>query len=505
MAKYQDEVSILISARNEATAQLKAAEAEQLALARTQDQQAQAKAAQARELAQVEAEIRDRALRHTGQTLQADLEQNTAHYNARIRAAVNANQLELANRLATLREIREAEIRAADIQARQQAVKGPGGIEGALGTTVQLAKIAAAARAISGLTEALIESRDAGRSAGDTLATVFGRAADRLPIVRDIVAVAQDISELFTGAEAALRQQIYTLEREAEIAERQLLLVQRQREGQREALEAQRQLAKERAVLEAQPQDRELLSLFQAEEARLEEVRKRLADQQKLDADLKRTRASQATIELQKEYDEAKALSLAKFAEFDRQRIEMDKKVQQARLEAVADVDSQITAQRLRARGQNLAAELQDIRHAFDARITAAREANNAELADRLRVLRDIQVAEAETAAARRDELEQIANQRDGLDDEIKALSEDLARARSRNTPSTLPVADQNRFLTGEREKTQEQDRANQSEAQQQIKAMEDQLKELKEMKEALAELVQTIQKSPVIIAGGGL
>jgi DNA repair exonuclease SbcCD ATPase subunit len=502
MAKYQDEVSILISARNEATAQLKAAEAEQLALARTQEQQAAAKAAQARELAQVETEIRDRVLRHTGQVLQADLEQNTAAYNARIRAAVNANQLELANRLATLREIREAEIRASDIQQKQNQQPDAKGLANMLGRATA---IAAAGRALRGLTEALIDARDADLSFGQSLELITNRTFKSIPLLGQFVQAGENIRELFTGERAELAKlNAEMAERNAQM-DRNNQLIEQSRQAQQSALEAQRDLAQQRDLLAARPEDRSRLQLVQQEADEIRQIEQRLAEQRLRDRKLGVQGESDAAQAIADELVAAREVAQARLAEFDREQAKMAEQAQQARVQASADADAEILALRLSLHGDTLNAELTAIRQEFGNRIQAAREANQEELADRLAMLQSLREAEAQANEARRQDLEQIDQQRDVIDDEIKALSEDLARARSRNTPSTLPVADQNRFLTGVREKTQEQDRANQSAEQQQIKAMDDQLKELKDMKEALAELVQTIQKSPVIIAGGGL
>ncbi len=61
----------------------------------------------------------------------------------------------------------------------------------------------------------------------------------------------------------------------------------------------------------------------------------------------------------------------------------------------LAEVDSQIRQTQLQIEGRGLDARLEQIRHHYQQQIDAAREANDAELADRLKMLRDLAMEEA--------------------------------------------------------------------------------------------------------------
>jgi len=74
MAKYRDEVELLLSARNEQVQALRQADGQARALAQRQDAEGRKQARRAQELADTEAQILDRSLRHAGRVLDADLQ-----------------------------------------------------------------------------------------------------------------------------------------------------------------------------------------------------------------------------------------------------------------------------------------------------------------------------------------------------------------------------------------------------------------------------------------------
>ncbi|MFG0329589.1 MAG: hypothetical protein ACF8PN_06770 [Phycisphaerales bacterium] len=123
-------------------------------------------------------------------------------------------------------------------------------------------------------------------------------------------------------------------------------------------------------------------------------------------------------------------------AEAEVARVESEKRRAEVerRNRELADLESEIRQERLREQGQFLDAELEAIRHRYDREVEAARRANDAIMADRLRTLQEIEEREArrdDAERVRRARESQLGEQRSaaservsGLNEQIRALTE---------------------------------------------------------------------------------
>jgi len=255
MAKYRDEVELLLSARNEQVQALRQADGQARALAQRQDAEGRKQARRAQELADTEAQILDRSLRHAGRVLDADLQKIRRHYRLKIRAAIAANDQELAARLRTLRDIRQAEARAADASRRQQAQQKSSD-SGPLGTLVTLAVLHTVTRATDELTKSLIESRDAGLGIAESTNKVLRDMIRTIPVAGQVLSIGEQIRELFTSERAELErinQLIEQRERNMKVARDNAA---EEAQVTRGRLREQRDLEQRIAVLRADPAKR---------------------------------------------------------------------------------------------------------------------------------------------------------------------------------------------------------------------------------------------------------
>ncbi len=490
--KYQDEVELLITARNEARAELERADKEAQQQAREQARRADTEERQARQRAEVLAEIEQTALRRRGRVLQADLIQVRRHFAQRIAAAKEANDQELADRLVTLQKLREAEARSAE--QRRRAASQQGRVAAARDNLlVGLGRVAAVAGAA-----------DAARGLIEGVTAVFrgefekaGEAFRSTPVFGAIVGLGQSLRELFLGEQREIdRLRKQTAELQA---------AQQRREGE---LSANRQL--EEVIEQLQRQKVLGGDITELERERIQIAARRQQTEEQI-TKLLRERRNVGRAEAEREArdlaDQIAQAELAKAREADAER-------ERERLSQIRAVEDEAEILKLRRVGRVLDAELLAIQREFEARVEAANKAGDADLAKRLAVLRAEReaVARANEAQRREQERQQQAAERrqlrlQALDDQRRAADRDIAdlteqlrqaRETARRQTATLPQADPGaRFLTGVRERTQASDRAAANEANRQIAALEKQLDEMRQIKADIASLVDAVRNAP--------
>ena len=488
MAKYTDEVLTVIKAQDESAVELRKAEQARREVADREKVNSREQAKQAKEVADVRAQITDASLRGQGKVLEADTAQIRRQYAERIRAARESGNAELADRLRTLAAIRQAEARSAE-QSRADARKGGTGASGP-GVDQQffstIGRIAAGAvladTALQGL-----RAVSAGLE-GDTekLAEELGR----LPIgLGKVFQLGQELRNLATGE----REDIEAYNRliAADIINQRLRLdlAEQRRVTEQRIAQTQQSLNDQLRVLNTPESDREsvqrkiaaqeAVNALVREEADLkarardqafgsdrreadDAAKKRLADLRgELDDAENRVKGSASELVRQQNQERLDALNKEKAAleggiksradslaltqeEIaaipERIRLqeqvnakiaaEAEEKKKAAAVKAVAGVDADLEQLALRRAGKTLEADLAANKTATEDRIARAKEAGNAELAERERVLgasreydikrqsaeRDQQAAEARRAASANVEadIEQIQLAREG-------------------------------------------------------------------------------------------
>lgn len=536
MAKYRDTVETLISARNEVAGELQRAERQMKEQAARERQRSQEQERFAKERAQVEREIRVESLRQVGEHAQAETVQIRQAFADRIRAAREAGQMELATRLRVLAQLRQAEAQAAADRTRireQEAVRQRQlltGVRTLAGRAAGIGSVMFVASEIEQMAGAMAEAADKGDSlttaflrnlpvagrmvqTGESLSVTIAKLSEAHPrLINGVLA----ISPLLGGAALAMRR--YNLE---------TLQAKRRTEEFTRAIEAQRDflpsLQEDRRAVELgeieDEFERAREAQRQAHDRRLREINSQEREIGQAAADIARDfanrrhaqeladidRRAQAEADQSQEAAEQRAQA-AQLAEL-RER-EVREQAAEQHIRATQRAEDEITQLHLRQTGQRLEAELHAIRTAAAARIAAAEEAGNPELAQHERTLRDMREREAREHDRRRRQAEELGQQRDSMMEREKALSEQIARARSRNAAAPAPQADQDRFLTGVREMTQQQDRAVQAVAEKQLRALEKQLAETQRRGQEIGDKLTRILESPIMQAipsSGGL
>lgn len=152
-----------------------------------------------------------------------------------------------------------------------------------------------------------------------------------------------------------------------------------------------KQLEEQLRLARASETDRPFLQVEQALDAtlaKIEEIRRK-------------SPAAQGAIALaiQEAINRAQDLADERYRDLIRQRREEAAKEAKRQADELMSVESEILQQRLRMQGRALDAQLEAIRESFRKRIEAAREANQIELAERLRALERLQIEEAKRQA----------------------------------------------------------------------------------------------------------
>lgn len=511
MAKYQDTVETLITARNEALGELQRAEQQMKAQAAQERARYTEQQALAREQAQVEQQINDQRLRQAGQHLEADLAQIRQSYGERIQAADMANRKEYADRLTTLQQLEEAEARAAE-KKRQEAAKGDG-----IGQLINAGLIVKAGMALGKVAEQLVKIRDEAQDARQAVAGLGEALGSALS--PGFFRAGKSIGELIFGDEADARRITEQARAMEQQQQRMLDLIRESQEAGRESRQNARGIAEQRALLAAPEGRRERLKLEQDEAHAMSQIRDRLMAQQERDRKLNLQAESEATRVIRAELADRLRLRIETMAAFDREQqkskasgalddffggVESDVARDAARAKAAADADEELDRLRLQNAGNQLDIELHNIRTAAQARMDAARAASDEDLMGRLAVLQAEKEATARAQNERRRQIEDYREQQQELAEQEKELAERIARARRGAGDAPMTNADQNRFAAGLRQVQQQEDRAARSGQDKQLKAMEQQLKELQAARKGIDDLVKAIQAAPIVIAGGG-
>jgi len=546
--KYQDTVEILIEARNNARAELEREEARQKHLADAERQRAQASEQRARELADVERQISHQRLKSQGRTLDANLADIRNHYSDRIAAAKRANDAELADRLKTLRELREAEARSA-AQARAQQAKNQriqnasSRFTSAIGT---VAAFEAAARvgdaAIQGVTAAIkgdLEAvADSIRSApvfgtffglGQSIREAFTGEQAEIDALRERDRIAQEkIAQLnarnnaYISARAdgdRLRQELALLTAATAQDRERLQITQQRLEVEKRADELVRQagnrsspvidelrvlaLERERIALDElakrqQDLERERLTKFRDVDAQIEQIELtrmgRVAEAERASIIQVYTEKVEAAKRAGDEEYAQRLIVLGnlKLAEAEERR---EEQLAQARI----NLERQILQVRLQNSGEHYLAEKHRIADLASDRIAQAKKLGQEDIAKQEEILANLkiqQVVEKENAEIRKQGLRESAG---SIRDQIGELQDSLRNNQQQFDRQSAPIqnAETNRFLTGVREQTLSEDRARQKEIADQGKAIE---MKIGEAKTSLDQILEALRSGPRVV-----
>lgn len=158
------------------------------------------------------------------------------------------------------------------------------------------------------------------------------------------------------------------------------------------------------------------------------------------------------------------------------------------------------TAQeRRRLAGRHHAFEVNAIRERFRVQIREAREANNDELADQLRTRQQLETQAATEQERRRRREAELADERETIARQRQEITERIARQTARADAPALPTLNQDRFLTGVRQQTEQQDRAIEAKLQKQIDADKAKLDRLDAIQRTNAEIANELRTGPIL------
>jgi len=486
MAKFADSVHVEIEARNERMlAQLRVTEQEVRAAALREQREQSRQQAVARQLAGVEAEINDLRLRQNGQFLEADLAQARHHYDEQIAAAREHGDKLLANRLETLKKLQEARIESeADAGPVTRGMSGIG-ITGR--GAVRLAAIYAVTRALRGLTDGLIEARNAEMTWTETTGQLLQNFLNAMGL-RDATKLALNIRELIT------QEQFLAMKAEARA---QYLNVAN--DHVRTSIGLQRQLRADIEMTATRDAERrDFLSVKLQNELAILEAERKLSEATRESPGTKR--ADEAAREL----DLVKQLATARTAQFEDESRDARLADFRARIDAVRSANDEIFEIEATREGRLLDIALQRIDREFEARLKAAREANNTELAERLEMLRKLRQQQETDEDNARHRREVIEREREALSSHVDELNEKMRRVREamQRERAPLPSLDQNRFLTGQRQLTEQIDRAGANRAAEQVNLLKQAIESAKRQEKLLLDMLNALKNGTPIIIG---
>lgn len=531
MAKYQDTVETLITARNTAVEELRKAEAVMREQARAERQRQIEQAAFAKQLADTNAEITEQQLRSQGKNLEADIQQIRRYYNARIDAAQKANQQELADRLLVLGRLKEAQARTASEQA------GDGG-EGdpVLRRFQGLAGITMAGRTLEGLTRGAIEARDEiarlGATGEEAMTIIAKRTMEAIPIVGNFFKAGQNLRELFTGEVAAI-ERITAATKDMNKALEQVIANRfKERDVSRFVSDREQELQNKIALARANPEDREALLLRQSQYKTAEEFKREIENiRTKADADLgelAKTDEYKKLIKLEdelKEREKQKAFAPGFFKEgsaaakgLNRLRsdvtnqkfivdgmrksidLDLEKAASLEKLRPLYSENAKLEREALAARQKEQAQRKQEEEEKLgQARAAKALEDFYAPIEG------DYAARQRKAEEDRKAEIESIRERARGIDEESRSTRDRISLLRRGVDAPGAMVADQSRFAAGLRQVVQAQDRAAFDQANKQIAALEKQLAESQAMRKTLDDMLRKLQQAPIVITGGTL
>lgn len=452
MGKYQDEVNLLISARNDARAEMQKAEADIKAATQREQQRQRAQAQSAEQIRQVNRRIRDAELQAQGRGHERELLRLRDHYADRIRAARQAGDAELAQRLRQLQRLEQAEMQSAQRRALSAQgaarVGGAGNARGAVASqstsgggflSVGESTLLKGLGAVAAVAGAADVARGLVDAVGHAMAGEFDQAAAdfrAMPVFGAIVGLGQSLREMVTGE----RKEIEEMQRksaEMDARNRQYMQNRAARDAFREfGLGLQSEVAM--ADMDQFDQARLQAALARRDaEKQIDEFRDKAGDQMRHEEWLMARRLA-----AQKERNTLDEIDRAEQAQREKEEADAAKEVARIRMEA--------------------AREERDIR---------------------------VQGIQNEIRQSRQNE---------------QAIADRLGRFRDAERRSSAPenTASQDRYLTGVRDISTSNDRARVTEAQKQTKAIEAQLQEAKAATSALQDILDQLRSMPLLEGG---
>lgn len=491
MAKFRDTVETLITARNEAQRELEQADRQmrEQASRERQRHQDEMRAAKERERS---------AIQHLQQLSKIAVVAGAA------RTAISGLNI-------------AAQVAAGDMEAAAEAAERlPFGLGGAVrearelwqtvsGTREEMERMERLAEAQERSAELRRQNEQAARQAA------LDHAAELLAIQRERALLEADPAEREQMQfEFGLAVNVEGLERQLEEARNQLADARREFTADEEVAAARdqiEQLTREMLRHTAAIEDlgREETAIAERAIGRRQELveqlqRERREHQRVIDENERGVeRLAQNIEQIQQRLEETRARNAA--AEADRQREQEQERarLEQERERAASEVEEEIAQKRLRLIGETHQAEVRAIEAEKDQRVQAAIEAGNVELAEFERVRGQMRRMEAEAQEQRRRDIQELTEKREEAMERERQKQEQIAAARRRADRPDAPQVDQERFLTGVRETTQQQDRAMLAEIQKQNRQMDRQLREARESRRVLEEQVRILRSSPIL------
>lgn len=540
MAKYKDEVELVISARNETAAALRQAEQQAREIAQQQAREQQRIEADARsrveqaeqerlrrvkaaaqERVRVEEETQDLMLRAQGKNLEADLAITARSYNKRIRLALDANDLELADRIATLRDMKLAEERSATERAKTtQGIFEGGVVRSAVRSTASFGAMTLALGGVNSVAKALSGNIEDAAEAVKRLPVIgtFARELETaLNLVTGIRSETEAITRINAAQEEGQRLQASLFERRLKIAQDYTSELRKQRAELAELSAAPGQ----RDAVRAGNEQRDLIASTQS---RLADAERQLreaaqnntgnaADQAriaKIDQELNRLRTSVGLAVTRNTADVTEAIGLdsqfndaVRLLEQERRTLEQNialrrEAVQQSKQERdntrqLVENEQQLIAART-AEAQRRHREEQIVKSRAEQQIAVERSAAQERLRNE-RLLQGIEQARNRTAQIQANE--RLSRESARVEDLQRRIA--LVRGLGAAPQNT---ADQNRFLTGVAERSATNDRSLQSRDDQIVSALEKQLLEAQKTVAALNQLLQQLASGPRVVGG---
>lgn len=178
-----------------------------------------------------------------------------------------------------------------------------------------------------------------------------------------------------------------------------------------------------------------------------------------------------------------------------------EREAQKERERAVREADERIRQTRLELSGETHKAEMRAITQQMNERMHAAREAGNRELAIRENILGSIRLEEARASEERRRELDRLQQEREEAIAEERQAADKLASAQRRSTMQQpgLPTLNQERFLTGARQQTEQQDRAIMEREQKQLQELEKSRQAAERTVNKLDDVIRELRDAPLL------
>lgn len=512
--KYQDTVETVISATNQASAELRKAEDEAKQLA--QRERARQREAQqlAKERESVERDLLTRRLRQSGDGIKADMQQERVAFARKIRLARAHNDQELADRLRMLQRMRRQEVIAEQRRAREVArvrqrerqrdrnrgkageLAGFFGVQGGSGL-IGVGVLAGIGRAARSVADSLKEASEQGMSFEQTMGHVADRMVSATPIIGDFYEASKSFKEWRSGlaevnAELAKAEEHYKrVKAYADAVDSS---------GQSSRIRT-RDLEAENAAMQAPESERDALRLAREREKAIEDINRKITEQREKDKEFG-DRSSWAYRQLIEERSAIYDKFVLKQRALDRKRRDEEAQAEKQRIETRIEAQTEFENLKLRLAGKTLELELQQIKQNFEERVKQAKAAQDEETYYALYMMRAYQEDEARARDARRQRMEELNEQASDVRREISEVTERMQRMSRSDSPGLI-TANQNRFAAGARQAQERDDRLARSHQEKQLNVMQQTLDSLKQQERDLSELLKKIKESPAILVGG--